>query len=217
MVVSMLYIETHIHRDTCWQRIVATASTDGIRVGREKLDRLGSLMTKRCGKCQTYNMRQCSQCKAKSCVTCGREHRKCAMCDKDFPESSSTGKRQPRDGKHGKDRFRKKGINMHKLGEAFVGEVLQVRKGTNKEDSLGKGLQFLARVRGWDVESGANRRNKLLMHSTGKELCRELAHTNDIVRIPRSFYPYDPVLTKDDGTPEGGWWYRPTELGSGGL
>ena len=31
----------------CWQRIGATASTDGIRVGREKLDRLGSLMTKR--------------------------------------------------------------------------------------------------------------------------------------------------------------------------
>ena len=196
----------------CWQRIGATASTDGIRVGREKLDRLGSLMTKRCGKCQTYNMRQCSQCKAKSCVTCGREHRKCVMCDKDFPESSSTGKRQPRDGEHGKDRFRKKGINMHKLGEAFVGEVLQVRKGTNKEDSLGKGLQFLARVRGWDVESGANRRNKLLMHSTGKELCRELVHTNDIVRIPRSFYPDDRVLAKDDGTPEGGWWYRPTEV-----
>jgi hypothetical protein len=32
---------------TCWQGIVATASTDGIRVGRETLDRLGSLMTKR--------------------------------------------------------------------------------------------------------------------------------------------------------------------------
>ena len=101
---------------TCWQGIVATASTDGIRVGREKLDRLVSLMTKRCGKCQTYNMRQCSQCNAKSCVTCGKEHRKCAMCEKDFPESNSTGKRQPRDEKHGKDRFRKKGINMHKLG-----------------------------------------------------------------------------------------------------
>ena len=58
-------------------------------------------------------------------VTCGKEHRKCAMCEKDFPESSSTGKCQPRDEKHGKDRFRKKGINTHKLGEAFVGEVLQ--------------------------------------------------------------------------------------------
>jgi hypothetical protein len=47
------------------------------------------------------------------------------MCEKDFPESSSTGsKRQPRDEKHGKDGFRKKGINMHTLGEAFVGEVL---------------------------------------------------------------------------------------------
>ena len=66
------------------------------------------------------------------------------------------------------------GLNMHKLGEAFVGEVLQVRKGTNKEDSLGKRLQFLARVRGWDVESGANRRNRLLTYSTEKELCREL-------------------------------------------
>ena len=74
---------------TCWQGIVATAST----VGREKLDRLRSLMTKRCGKCQTYNMRQSSQCNAKSCVTCEKEHRKCAMCEKDFPESSSTGKR----------------------------------------------------------------------------------------------------------------------------
>ena len=29
----------------CWQRIGATASTDGIRVGREKLDRLGSLIS----------------------------------------------------------------------------------------------------------------------------------------------------------------------------
>ena len=85
-----------------------------------------------------------------------------------------------------------------------------MRKGTNKEDSLGKGLQFLARVRAWDVESGANRRNKLLTYSTGKELCRELAHTNDIVRIPRSYYPSDPVLAKDYGTPEGGWWYRLT-------
>ena len=57
----------------------------------------------------------------------------CAMCEKDFLESSSTGKRQPRDEKHGKVRFHKKGINMHKLGEAFVGEVLQVRKGTATE------------------------------------------------------------------------------------
>ena len=89
------------------------------------------------------------------------------MCEKDFPESSSTGKRQPRDEKHGKDRFRKKGINMHKLGEAFVGEVLQVRKGTSKEDSLGKGLQFLARVRGWDVELGASRWNRLLTYDRG--------------------------------------------------
>ena len=53
----------------CWQGIVATASTDGIRVGQEKLDRLRSLMTKRCGRFQTYNWRQCSQCNAKSCVT----------------------------------------------------------------------------------------------------------------------------------------------------
>jgi hypothetical protein len=92
-------------------------------------------MTRRCGQCQTYNLRQCSQCDATSCVTCRKEHRKCAMCEKDFPESSSTGKCQPRDEKHGKDRFRKKGINTHKLGEAFVGEVLQVRKRTSKEDS----------------------------------------------------------------------------------
>ena len=34
----------------CWQGIVATASTDGIRAGQEKLDRLRSLMTKRCGR-----------------------------------------------------------------------------------------------------------------------------------------------------------------------
>ena len=40
--------------------------------------------------------------------------------------------RQLRDQEHGKDRFRKKGINMHKLGEAFAGEVFTVRKGTNK-------------------------------------------------------------------------------------
>jgi hypothetical protein len=76
-----------------------------------------------------------------------------------------------------------------------------VRTGTNKENILGKGLQFLARVRGWDVESGANRRNKLLTYSTGKEVCRELARTNEIVRIPRSYDPSDLVLTKDDGTP----------------
>jgi hypothetical protein len=67
------------------------------------------------------------------------------MCEKDFPESTSTGKRQPRDEKHGKDRFRKKGINMHKLGEVFVGEFLKVRKGTSREDRLGKGPEFLAR------------------------------------------------------------------------
>ena len=72
---------------TCWQGIVATASTDGIRVGQEKLDRLRRLMTKRCGRCQTYDLRQCSQCNAKSCVTCGKEHRKPTVCNvrKGFP------------------------------------------------------------------------------------------------------------------------------------
>jgi hypothetical protein len=134
------------------------------------------------------------------------------MCEKDLPESSSTGKRQTRDEKDGKDGFRKKGINMHKLREAFVGEVLKVRKGTNKEDCLGKGLQFLARVWGWKDESGASRRKRLLTYGTGKELCRELARTNNFWRIPKSYYPSDPVLAKDDGTPEGGWWCRPTEV-----
>ena len=32
------------------------------------------------------------------------------------------------------------------------------------------------------------------------------------MRIPRSYYPCDPVLAKDDGTLEGGWWYKSTEV-----
>ena len=66
------------------------------------------------------------------------------MCE-ETPEVKYTGKCQPEDKTYGKDRHRKKGINMHKLGEVFVGEFLKVRKGTSREDRLGKGPEFLAR------------------------------------------------------------------------
>jgi hypothetical protein len=135
------------------------------------------------------------------------------MCAKEFQESCTAGKRQLKEKKYGKDSHCRKGINMHKLGEAFVGEVLKVREGKSREDGLGKGLEFLARVRGWDEASGVRRRQKLLAYDTEIKLCRALVQTNNILQIPKSYYPRTkPIFEKDDGTTEGGWWYRPTEV-----
>jgi ribonuclease HI len=135
------------------------------------------------------------------------------MCAKEFQESCTAGKRQLKEKKYGKDSHCRKGINMHKLGEAFVGEVLKVREGKSREDGLGKGLEFLARVRGWDDASGVRRRQKLLAYDTEKKLCHALVQTNNILQIPKSYYPRTkPIFEKEDGTTEGGWWYRPTEV-----
>jgi hypothetical protein len=43
-------------------------------------------------------------------------------------------------------------------------------------------------------------------------MTQELARTHNILRMPRSYYPSNPVLAKDDGTLESGWWFRPTEV-----
>jgi hypothetical protein len=57
----------------------------------------------------------------------------------------------------------RRGINIHRLGEAFVEEVTEMRRVEKRESGeteVGEELEFLARVRGWSEEEHSERTNR---------------------------------------------------------
>ena len=58
--------------------------------------------------------------------------------------------------------YGRRGINIHRLGEAFVEEVTEMRSlrvevRGGGETEVGEELEFLARVRGWSEEEHSER------------------------------------------------------------
>ena len=106
--------------------------------------------------------------------------------------------------------YRRKGINIHRLGEAFVGEVTEMRRVEARgsgETEVGEELEFLARVRGWNEEEHSERTGELLAIEKDTALCRSVVKKGCILHIPGSHYPRETPKYRV----KTGWWYTPAE------
>ena len=114
-------------------------------------------------------MRWCDRCidRKHQCGVCGTERGAKKREERKRRQDEIGCGREEVSGKRGKRKTHgRKGINIHRLGEAFVEEetdMKRVRKGESGETEVGEGLEFLAEVRGWSEEEHSERTRESLI------------------------------------------------------
>ena len=124
----------------------------------------------RCVRCQVRQAGTCRKCQLGWCTLCQQDKEECDVCS--APLTLTT---DPRGGsaKSYAQRSQAKGtrgavvtsVYMHKLGESFVEKVSDVRRRATvdgKAAAPGESLEFLAHIRGWQLEARKKRRDQLL-------------------------------------------------------
>jgi hypothetical protein len=173
----------------------------------------------RCARCQGRNEKQCEQCGVRSCGRCTEGKHQCRVCgtERGADERDERKRRQDEIGsergegsekKSERRAYGRRGIIIHRLGEAFVEEVTEMRRAEARgsgETEVGEELEFLARVRGWSEEEHSERTSELLAIEKDAALCRSVVKKGCILHIPALYYPRE---TPKYGV-KTGWWYTP--------
>jgi len=170
-------------------------------------------MEVRCGECQVRYTGTCRQCHLRWCTLCQQDKEECDMCRVPLALTADLGADRP---KSSTQRLRAKGVkgaevtsvNMHRLGESFVEKVSDVRRRATVDSKVaapGESLEFLALIRGWQLEVRGKRREQLLLlNDIGLRVALENAAEKDTFFIPEVHFAGEkPMLADDDG-----WWYQ---------
>ena len=154
----------------------------------------------RCPKHLTPLTYVCPLCQSKSCVTCNAEHgkTKCTNCQEVIPHA-------PEQVSNARAK-RANCVNMHTLGNQWIGKVTDVREADEHDDRT-MDLRFKAHVRGWDDITRQSRCQTLLNLKSDSSLRKALLSDQhrEILLIPAEWYEDAPKFE----TP--GWWYAPAE------
>ena len=145
------------------QRVARSEAHRGRRGSHEeekKNQQLVSKMTLRCARCQGRNEKQCEQRGVRSCGRCTEGKHQCRVCETErgAEERDERKRRQDEIGcrrgeesekKSERRTYGRRGINIHRLGEAFVEEVpartemRRVEARGSGETEVGEELEFL--------------------------------------------------------------------------
>ena len=143
----------------------------------------------------------CPLCQNKSCVECNATHGKteCTNCQEATPHA-------PEEQVSNARVNRAKCVNMHTLGNQWIGRVTDVREADEHGDQI-MDLRFKAHVRGWDDSTRQSRCQTLLNLKSDSSLRNALlsGQHREILLIPAEWYEDAPKFE----TP--GWWYAPAE------
>jgi ribonuclease HI len=100
-------------------------------------------------------------------------------------------------------------LNLHALGEQWIGEVsdVDIVQAPQEDSHEGDLLIFKAQIRGWETDARRTR-CRSLMEKSGHILRQALLRPvwKDILLIPKQWYPADSPKFETEG-----WWYAPAE------
>jgi hypothetical protein len=200
---------------SAWREVEHTEGGRDRTRRRGIIQQLVSKMTLRCARCQGRNEKQCEQCGVRSCGRCTEGKHQCRVCgtERGAEERDERKRRQDEIGcgrgeesgkKSERRAYGRRGINIHRLGEAFVEEVTEMRRVEARgsgETEVGEELEFLARVRGWSLapseEEHSERTSELLGIEKEAALCRSVVKKGCILHIPASHYPRETPKYQD--------------------
>jgi hypothetical protein len=180
--------------------------------GATKLELLSEIETelrKGGARCQQHLTRlgyYCPHCHHGACTVCNdKEGRiQCPRCQTPFPHMTPVHQQQVRT-----HAYAPPCLNLHALGEQWIGEVSDVDIVQNPQEDSHEGDQliFKAHIRGWETEVWQIRcqslkgKSDLALHQA---LLRP--GWKDILLIPQHWYPADLPKFETEG-----WWYAPAE------
>ena len=140
---------------SAWREMEHTEGEGSCTEKRRRLQQLVSKMTLRCERCQGRNEKECEQCEVRSCGRCTEGKHQCRKCgtERGAEERDERKRRQDEIGCGGEEigkkserrAYGRRGINIHRLGEAFVEEVTETRRVEARgsgETEVGEELQF---------------------------------------------------------------------------
>jgi hypothetical protein len=180
--------------------------------GATKLELLSEIETKlrKCGaRCQQHLIRlgyYCPHCQHGSCTVCNdKEGRiQCPRCQTPFPHMTPVHRQQVRT-----HAYAPPCLNLHALGEQWIGEVSDVDIVQNPQEDSHEGDQliFKAHIRGWETDV-RQIRCQSLKGKSDLALRQALLKPGwkDILLIPQHWYPADSPKFETEG-----WWYAPAE------
>jgi len=176
--------------------------------GATKLELLSEIETelRKCGaRCQQHLTRlgyYCPHCQHGSCTVCNdiEGRTQCPRCQTPFPHMTPVHRQQVRTHARAPPC-----LNLHALGEQWIGEVSDVDiVQTPQEDSHeGDQLIFKAHIRGWETDV-RRIRCQSLRGKSDLALRQALLRPGwkDILLIPQHWYPADSPKFETKG-----WWY----------
>jgi hypothetical protein len=180
--------------------------------GATKLELLSEIETelrKGGARCQQYLTRlgyYCPRCQHGSCTVCNdKEGRiQCPRCQTPFPHMTPVHRQQVRT-----HAYAPPCLNLHALGDQWIGEVSDVDIVQNPQEDSHEGDQliFKAHIRGWETEV-RQIRCQSLKGKSDLALRQALLRPGwkDILLIPQHWYPADSPKFETEG-----WWYAPAE------
>jgi len=177
-----------------------------------KLELLSKIETelRKCGaRCQQHLTRlgyHCPHCQHESCTVCNdKEGRtQCPRCRTPFPHMNPVHRQQVR-----AHACAPPCLNLHALGEQWIGEVSDVNivQSPQEDSHEGDQLIFKAHIRGWETDVRQTR-CQYLKGKSDLALRQALLRPRwkDILLIPQIWYPADSPKFETAG-----WWYAPAE------
>jgi hypothetical protein len=180
--------------------------------GATKLELLSEIETalrKGGARCQQHLTRlgyYCPHCQHGSCTVCNDQEGRiqCPRCQTPFPHMTPVHRQQVRT-----HAYATPCLNLHALGEQWIGEVSDVDIVQNPPEDSHEGDQliFKAHIRGWETEA-RQIRCQSLKGKSDLALRQALLRPRwkDILLIPQHWYPTDSPKFETEG-----WWYAPAE------
>ena len=180
--------------------------------GATKLELLSRIEAelRKCGaRCQQHLTRlghHCPHCQHESCTVCNdKEGRtQCPRCRTPFPHMNPVHRQQAL-----AHACAPPCLNLHALGEQWIGEVsdVDIVQSPQEDSHEGDQLIFKAHIRGWETDVRQTR-CQYLKGKSDLALRQALLRPRwkDILLIPQIWYPADSPKFETAG-----WWYAPAE------
>jgi hypothetical protein len=148
----------------------------------------------------------CHHCQHGLCTVCNdiEGRRQCPRCQTPFPHMAQVHRQQVCTHARATPC-----LNLHALGEQWIGEVsdVDIVQAPQEDSHEGDLLIFKAQIRGWETDARRTR-CRSLMEKSGHILRQALLRPvwKDILLIPKQWYPADSPKFETEG-----WWYAPAE------